>query len=133
MHLIDRHRDNGMPGSEACIVGPVILRLGGLFADQPAPKAALMFGLTCPVFLVGRLVLGIALDVGGRYPGVFEIPNGRLRDGGRVEGGDNHFTHEIPLCSFPAACRKTMNGPEAAKFGLSPHVKCLFPNGAPRA
>ena len=82
VHFIDRHRDNGMPRSEACIVGTVILRLGGLFADQPAPKAALMFGLTCPVFLVGRLVLGIALDVSGRYPGVFEIPNGRLRDEG---------------------------------------------------
>jgi hypothetical protein len=89
VHFIDRHSDNGMPRSEACIVGTVVLRLGGLFADQPAPKAALMFGLTCPVFLVGGLVLGIGLDVGGRYPGIFEIPNGRLRDGGRVEGGDN--------------------------------------------
>ena len=69
MHFIDRHRDNGMPGSEACIVGPVFPRLGRLFADQPAPKAALMFGLTCSVFLVGRFVLGIALDGSGRYLG----------------------------------------------------------------
>jgi hypothetical protein len=89
MHFIDRGRDNGMPRIEACIVGSVFLRLGRLIADQPTPKAALMFRLTCPVFLVGGLVLGIGLDVSGRYPGVFKIPNGRLRDGGRVEGGDN--------------------------------------------
>ena len=79
VHFIDRNGDNGMPGREACVIGPVLLRLGRVFADQPAPKAALMFGLTCPLFLVGRLVLGIALDVSRRYPGVFEILDGRFR------------------------------------------------------
>ena len=31
--LSDRHCDNGMPGSEACIVGRVFLRLVGLFTE----------------------------------------------------------------------------------------------------
>jgi hypothetical protein len=80
VQFIDRHRDNGMPGSETCIIDPVFLRLGRLFADQPAPKAALMFGVASPVVLVGRLVLGIALDASGRYPGGFEIPDGCFCD-----------------------------------------------------
>ena len=81
VQFIDRHRDNGMPGSETCIIGSVFLSrvfLRRLFADQPAPKAALTFGVASPVVLVGRLVLGIALDANGRYPGGFEIPDGRF-------------------------------------------------------
>src|SRR5436309_1220769 len=54
-----------MPGSEACIVGPVFLPLSRVFSDQPTPKAAVIFRLTGPVFLVSRGVLGIALDVSG--------------------------------------------------------------------
>src|SRR4051794_17997285 len=68
--LIHRDCDNGMPGGETRIVGLVLLRLVRLFAEQPTPKAsALIFRLTCPVFLVSRFVLGIALDVSGRYLG----------------------------------------------------------------
>ena len=80
VQFIDRHGNNGMPGSEAYIIGPIILRLGGFFPNQPAPKAALMFGLACSVVLVGRLVLRIALDVSGRYPGGFKIPDGGFCD-----------------------------------------------------
>ena len=97
VHFIDRHRDDGMPGSEACIVGRVFLRLGRLFANEPAPKAALMLGLARPVFLVGGLVLGVVLDGRGRDLGVFEIPDCRFGDRGRVEGGGSRGGRESLL------------------------------------
>src|SRR5690349_2734100 len=116
--LIHRDCDNGMTGGQTRIVGLVLLRLVRLFAEQPTPKAAaLIFRLTCPVFLVGRFVLGIAVDVSGRYLGVFEITDGSCRDRGRAEGSDNHFSHRISLVLFLANAGMHKRGSNKARFG----------------
>src|SRR4051794_23652291 len=126
--LIHRDCDNGMPRGEARIVGRVLLHLVRLFAEQPTPKAsALIFRLTCPVFLVGRFVLGIALDVSGRYLGVFEIADGCCCDRGRVEGSDNHFRHGIPLVLFWQNAEIRKRGPkqQGSVWWRAQNVFCL--------
>ena len=76
VHFIDRHCDDGMPGSEACIVGRVFLRLVRLFADQPARKSHPDARADVSCILGKPARPGVVPDLSGRYLGVFEITNG---------------------------------------------------------
>jgi hypothetical protein len=122
------HCDDGMPGSKTCIVGCVFLRLIRLFADQPTPDAAMMLGLACPIVLVGRFVLGIALDDNGRDLGVFEIRIAALAAEDESKAATT-ISVMIFLVLAPGELRGPVNGPEAARFGLANILKCLCVEG----